>query len=473
MRTDATPQIKSMIGCIRRIITGGLKTMKKLFYLLFILFFSVLTASAQITPAGKTWNLADCGNGSGARTSNCTSIGSSVKTLFNFDTGNGVTLDGWEYSSDVSGYGSHGYLLTGTDPNVGITTSTPKIQTTRSFDKTDYGEDTVLVFDTGNIAPTTSAGASAHFTSGAATADNQITWWLWYDSYELYKRGITNRYTDRMSFYIKFEGIDDMVNGSDGSNYGFHVGTYTCAYVDGVSGCPYEGPGNNHWYHYLGFNSGAWIHAELDEQPQHERGVGGVHPPTNPVVAKYGDPFTSYYANLHQFYMELTQDQPQQTQMWLDEVEFYSTRDTYEPNQNQKSISSVWVGYWGVEDRWQISWSDSSRSGYGTFEIRWSYAPITNNNFSSANEITPLHYTGGQYESNVSASVIRSLKPGQIVWTAFTLPSAATVPGTKVYFAIKDISETGQNAGTLYPWTNSDSSDAPTPFIRTIDYVVP
>ncbi len=395
----------------------------------------------------------------------------SASVLMNFDTASDETWPEWTYGTDITGFGNAGYLLTGIDPYLGEATSTNKILNTRMQDKGDYGAGNLLTFDTINVAPGT-VGASAHWTSNSV--DNQISWWVWYDNYTLNSRGITDADTDRMSFYIKIDGMEDNIGPNGGSSYGFHVGTYDCAIVE--NGCPKEGPGNQHYYHYLGLNSGGWIHVELDEQPQHLRGFG--RPQVNNPAATNPDVFDGYFSNMHQFYMEIRNAQENPTEMWLDEIKFRSTKDAIEPNQNQQSVTSVWVGYWPGDDQWQISWSDEWQ-GRGdntnsTFEVRYSENPITNENFNRATPVTPLYFTGPTYESNPSEYAIR--RPNSyagIAWTAFQLPDSVEASGNKVYFAIKDISIAGGNAGLSYPYNRADGKNPPNDYIRAINYLMP
>jgi len=392
--------------------------------------------------------------------------------LMNFDAAEGEIWPEWTYGDDVTGYGNAGYTLTGIDPNVGEATSTNKIPGTRMQDKSDYGAGNLLSFVTDEVAPGTT-GAAAYWQSNSPE-DNRVSWWVWYDNYTLSSRDIADEDTDRMSFYIKIEGMDDNIGPSGGSNYGFHVGTYDCAIV--ADGCPKEGPGNQHYYHYLGFNSGAWIHAELDEQPQHLRGYG--RPQVNNPVATSPEIYDGYFANMHQFYMEIRNVQDNPTEMWLDEITYRSTKDSVEPDQNQQSITSVWVGYWAEDDKWQISWSDEwqDRGDHtnSTFEVRYSASPITNDNFDAATPVVPLHFTGPDYESNPSEYAIR--RPDSyagIVWTDFQLPDALESSGNMIYFAIKDISVAGGNAGLSYPFNRADGKNPPNNFIRAINYAMP
>ena len=57
---------------------------------------------------------------------------------------------------------------------------------------------------------------------------------------------------------------------------------------------------------------------------------------------------------MSRFYMEIRSSQTNPTTMHIDELKYYSTQDSVEPNQNEESITSVWVGNWPEENYWEI-----------------------------------------------------------------------------------------------------------------------
>ncbi|MCP4024593.1 MAG: hypothetical protein GY729_22325 [Desulfobacteraceae bacterium] len=59
---------------------------------------------------------------------------------------------------------------------------------------------------------------------------------------------------------------------------------------------------------------------------------------------------------------------------------------------------------------------------------------------------------------------------GTVVWTRFKLPDAIEQSHNQIFFAIKDVSVGGAHTGTQWPWNKGDDHDAPTDYIRTIDY---
>lgn len=397
-------------------------------------------------------------------------------SLLSFNQGNDKSLEGWKWHDDVA-YGNPGWILNETE-KLGKGNKYRWGLGPRIFNKHDYGKENKAFITQYERAPSTSTGGALVVQETENSIDHRSTWWLWYDGIPLHKRGITNQQTDRMSFYIKLDGTDAIKDdGKDQSiKNNVHIGTYLCwegkrkSWSTG-EGCPYEGPGNQHYYHYLAINPGAWIHVLLDQHPQHKRNTKTTIP--NNPVAKDGK---SYFAQLNKFYLEVRYPQQQRTHYIVDEIEFYSTKDTYEPNQNEDSITSLWVGYWKDKDYWEIGFHDESfeklhRGTFSTFEVKWSTQPITNENYSLANAIEPELYSGIQYTGNDFNGYVRRANDWAAnVWTRFKINQTQLKGISKLYFAVKDVSSKGQNQGTKWPWTRGDGHDAPTSNIKTIEY---
>ncbi len=397
--------------------------------------------------------------------------------LLSFDSGSGHDQTGWEWSEDVTGYGNAGWTMRN-DPDLGAGENFYWGEGPRSFNKSDYGEANDAIIDTTNKAPSTTEGGSLKIYSLEGSTDNRSTWWVWYDGKPLIERGIADNTTDRMSFYLKIEGMASIPQdgGVESIPTNFHIGTYLCWYGESTAygqgdGCPYEGPGNQHYYHYLSVDSGAWVHVLLDRHPTHLRGVSSTTPDNPP--ASEGK---NYFAQLNQMYMEIRNVQNSATSYNLDELNYYSTNDTPEPNQNDESITSLWIGYWPDEDEWRLGFNDRSFESYGnesnsTFEIKWSLEPITNANYADANLVQAQLYSGERIVGTTDTHAFR--RPNSwisIAFTTFKIPQTGIGTAPKVYFAIKDISKAGSHAGTQWPWTRADGHDAPTAEIKTIEY---
>jgi hypothetical protein len=397
--------------------------------------------------------------------------------LLNFDNGNGEILENWDWNDDIA-YGQKGWTLN-TDPNIGFGQSYLNGWGPRSFDKTDYGKNnSVEISKIGRSPSTPDTGGSLHFFSSPQAIDNRSTWWVWYDGKPLSDIGITSANTNRMSLYLKLDNtpkVNDQFNNFPIATA--EIGTYLCWVDNSIpnpgsgqgKGCPYEGPGNQHYYHWLSPNPGAWIHVLVDQSPQHLRGIG-LPPGDNPSFITNGK---NYFEQINQFYIQQSQDSSQPTGVWVDDIEFYSTSETLEPNQNEESINTLWVGYWSTTDTWEIGFNDNTADGdiKKTYEIRWSTSEITNANWVGANSITPLFF-GGLESTGHKNLISRPQGTKRVAWTSFKLPDNVEIKGDQLYFAVKDVADINGNKGTVYPWNKNDDVNAANDFVKVIDYIV-
>ncbi len=334
----------------------------------------------------------------------------------------------------------------------------------RMMQKNDYAEqtggremDAYVVSD--QRAPCTSEGGC--FKVQCVAGDPvYVQYWMWYDAPGL---EITNERDDRFDFWIYLSGT-----GGNQDNptqpYNFHLGTYNQP-KDETDCRP-----NSHFYHWFFFNPGAWIHVLADQHPSHWTGQNGNESPHNDQYYLWSG--YHYIDTLSQWYMEYIGSGAQPGAYFLiDEVKFWSTKDSYEPNQNDDSICSVWVGYWPSDDHWEISWQDASfydgKSDYtnSTFEVKWSTSPITNENWDQAEYIVPERYA-----VKGCPGTIRKTNPySTLCWTRFKLPDEIEENYNHIYFAIKDVSKTGEHKGS-FPYQHGDGHDTPSGYIHTIDY---
>ncbi|MBI2567507.1 MAG: hypothetical protein HYV63_10790 [Candidatus Schekmanbacteria bacterium] len=200
-----------------------------------------------------------------------------------------------------------------------------------------------------------------------------------------------------------------------------------------------------HWYHELYTNGGDWAHVLLDGHPVHNNSFSDAslyHYPGRAIR----DLGVLYFNNLFRWYVTFrpytgigTAAYP----VWLDEVVF--TTDS-EP-QNDETIASPAVTFRADSGLWEVSFNDKYKSegyGYGTYELRYAFAAITNASFAAA---TPaLIQAAPQFEIEATdTGRFRKYSSGyNAVWAAFRLqPSdeASVGAGTTVYFALKDVSQ--------------------------------
>lgn len=368
-------------------------------------------------------------------------------TLFDFNSGSGQTLPGWTYY-DGDPDGADDYNRPGWRKDDGQFWSGGTNWLPRIVSKGDYaGTSTLQEISTTERAPSTSTGGSMRVYDGPASTYNGAGQWINFVP-NLSGYGYADANTDRLSFYIKLNGLNARNTGTYPAT-NFHVGTYTCWSPDYNCSNSYQ----NHWYHYFSFSGGAWLKVEMDQHPTHRvGGTASTEPIDDPIFASLGK---HYYETLTWMYFEIRNSQTQPTEFFLDEMVL---RD-HPTTENVDSIANPWIGYWPGSGKWEVGFNDQSVQ-VGTyvktsFEIRWSASPITNENWDSANTITPEYWRVG-----ATNKFQRSTTGYLGVWTRFDLPAGTEDANAKVYFAIKDVSEVA----------NGDYHDAPTNLIRTIDY---
>jgi len=399
---------------------------------------------------------------------------------WNQDNAEGLSWPGWTYTTDI-GYGHPGWYINDTSP-YDASLIFPWDTPLRMMEMGGASGGALAEIDPTKRAPSTATGGSFKVYDDDNN-EHSPGWWFWYDGRPMHERGLSNENTNRFEFYINLEGIPEIPKtGEAAAVYsGFtHIGTYVCwdtgdpTYGTG-DGCPYEGPGNQHYYHYFTFEPHGWIHVQLNSRPQHRR--NSFVPYNDPTFVDSGKHYMQY---LNQMYIQF-HDNENPVQYWLDEMRFSSTVDSSEPNQNEDSITSVWVGYFPNTDKWQIFWQDQSYETdssegrnddtYSTFQVRWSTAPITNANWSQATPVEGEFYTGEKYTGIDDNTIIRGQSSWTTtVWTQFELPDEIEQSNNHIYFAIKDISIEGGHIGTQWPWNRIDGHDAASPYIHTIDY---
>ena len=397
-------------------------------------------------------------------------------TLFDWNSGHGTTWPGWIYTNDADGYGSTGFYETPGN-TCGFAKPAPQF-----FEKTDYGNKNDFSIDTTERAPSTSSGGSMLITEASNTGQHSCGAWIIKNCNRFgLSNGLTDaidNLTDRLSMYVKLTGTDPISRGGGENDIGTttHFGTYLCD----VTYCPNEGitgSTNQHYYHYNTFSSGSWVHILFDQHPNHRRGDAGDISPDNDPEGSNG---YHYYPHLVRAYFEIRNDNTNETTMRIDEVKFMKTSNMAESNQNDISITNLLVGYFPDRDEWEMNWHDG---GYGdsglndntnsTYEVRYSTSPITNNNYSSASIVTPAEngYGGISYTGN--ANYFRKMNSYNMnCFIRFTLPDAVEHSGNHIYFAVKDVSVNGGNAGTQWPYTRTDGRDASSSYIHTIDYYI-
>ena len=370
-----------------------------------------------------------------------------------WDSGSDHTWPDWTWSDNTSGFGGKGWYLTAGD-NLTLQ------MWPRSFEKTDQGSRQDANIVSNNLPPYKTSGGVLKVSTISGVYDPG--WWVYYPYTNYNRLGYSDNTTNRMSFWMYHEGADDLI--AETNVPGYHanaigalldLGTYLCWPGGGLGGedCPHEA-NNQHYYMRLTGNNGAWIHYQLNQHPDHQRGASGsLNPVNNPAFPTYGK---NYFENFSYWYFAWSKGAGGSTTpytWYLDNVYLYT-----QTQPENEGVGALWVGYW-TGRYWEIGFNDLSfpardATTISTFEVRWSTSPITNENYGSANNITPQYFS---YQTN------KIRNPNQYapyLWTRFTLPVGIETNNIILYFAIKDVSAT----------TNGDGHNASSSYIRTIDY---
>ncbi len=259
---------------------------------------------------------------------------------------------------------------------------------------------------------------------------------------------------------------------------------------------PYNGAGD-HWYHEFCTQGGGWTHALCDGHPQHNNSWSSAsnYPYPSRSLRDMG---TNYFTNMYRWYITFKPyegiGRPVYT-TWFDEVEFLYDDEP----QNNETICSPSITWLAVSNSFEVGFMDKYKNcsrSYSTYEVRYSFEPINNANWSNA---TPAHIlTNAVFRLRDRADgKFQKFSPYyQSAWAPFTLANtsdlARLVPGRVIHFAIKDISQI--NGDSMLPVTNSGigpntsdgrnyelygtnfdyAGDAPAlPLIKRIDFRVP
>ncbi len=240
---------------------------------------------------------------------------------------------------------------------------------------------------------------------------------------------------NRMSLYVKLPPESSVGDGGWGSppQNTMHI-------------APFITSGNgSHWYCPVDINGGAWVHILVDTHP----GGNNSHNYSYPSRS-IRDLGVEFFNELYKFYIEFLPvggvASPRYN-VWIDEVKFY-----YDPEpQNEETINIVAVSYHEEEKRFEIDFHDKytdNMYSYSTYEVRYSFSPITNDNWDLAKPVHVLSHSGFHIDENYNGTFEKWWPYYTNVWASFRLreeDESKLVPGTTVYFAIKDISQIDGN----------------------------
>jgi hypothetical protein len=254
-------------------------------------------------------------------------------------------------------------------------------------------------------------------------------------------------------------------------------------------------PFNNiggHFYQFYYVNGGGWIHVIADTHPQHNNSWSSAdrYPYPSSSMRAYD---SSYFTNMYAVYISMGTYHGTaypKYYYWLDEIEFFN--DPYYSSMNHETINSPAIMLHSNTKTFEASWNGKYKNlGYcdATYEVRYSFSQISNDNWENAIPVHVQEYNQFNITANTQGIVKKPNSYRQPVWLSFKLrpeDENKLVPGTSIYFAIKDVSQDPNNLQVPNPaynhgreYANQMSSfdfagDAQVlPLIKRIGYYIP
>lgn len=249
----------------------------------------------------------------------------------------------------------------------------------------------------------------------------------------------------------------------------------------------FRDPTSTGYHHYINtyIQGGGWAKIQVEETTNGDNG---------------GDGTTRYIPNflqtVWQFYfttLPYSGIAIPPYEVKIDDIEF--TADTYTP-QNNETISNIAIMYKDSSNTWEVSLNDKYKNNGGafsTYELRYSFSPITNENWNSATPVTIIADSRFSILARTDGKFQKWWPYYQGVWAPFSLSTADTnalTAGKTVYFAIKDVSQLNNSTtpndglgawgarqgGRPYdttPATFNYTTDGPAlPYIKRISYAI-
>lgn len=203
--------------------------------------------------------------------------------------------------------------------------------------------------------------------------------------------------------------------------------------------------GGHYYHHSSNIALGGWTKIVFDAHPQHHNSgnhqsnggyrVGGTDAP--------GDGL-DYFKRVAKFAVRFSPpNAPAPWKLNMDNFEFIKS-DGF---QNMETIAGIGVGHDPVSKIFDISFNDKYYCGActATYEVRYSFNPISNINFKSAKLVTivqdeTLNFT---YTNGVKGQIKKPSNGYANIWALFNIDESDKDKlniGAKIYFAVKDLS---------------------------------
>lgn len=239
--------------------------------------------------------------------------------------------------------------------------------------------------------------------------------------------------SNRLSLYLKMP--DSVNNGTGGSG-------------NPVTATTSIGPFNDiggHWYHSTYNRGGGWTHILLDGHPHHNNAWSDATKYPYPSYS-LRDYDISYFDTMYRLYITfMPYSGIAQTpyDIWIDEINFFHDSEP----QNSETINSPAITYHQSSNLFEISFSDKYKNNgnsYSTYEVRYSFSEITNANWDTATPVIIQEDTRFRIQNRTDGKFQKWWPYYVGVWAPFKISTndeSKLLPGTTIYFAIKDISQ--------------------------------
>lgn len=215
---------------------------------------------------------------------------------------------------------------------------------------------------------------------------------------------------------------------------------------------PYVADTGGHWYHNF-YNEGeGWAHLIIEGHPQHNNAWSNAT--YYPYPSSSLRNMDTYISNLYKFYFTFTPYGGVSTvpfSIYIDNIEFFNDSEP----QNNETINSPAITYHKNSETFEIGFNDKYKNdgySYSTYEMRYSFDPITNANWSSATPVHVLADSRYHTDARSDGKFAKWWPYYQAVWAPFELATgedtSRLTSGIKIYFAIKDISQAGGDSQT-------------------------
>lgn len=244
---------------------------------------------------------------------------------------------------------------------------------------------------------------------------------------------------NRMVYYIN-PHPDATVFGTNFPTATHNTGPYSAA-GEGVGG---------HWYHHVLLNGGGIWKTQLDTHPHHNNiRLNRLPPLDQNYIRNYPDFFTE----MRLFYLMSIPLSPNEVGPvpYRETVSPFIFWEDTEP-QNEETITGLSTMWNRNEHFGEMSFESKylDAESYGLYQLRYSFTPITNSNWSDATPVHVREYEPFHIDARTDGIFIRPVPGRKVVWVRFDLATEVDEEkleaGGTIYYAVKDIGQVNGNS---------------------------